>query len=113
MTLAQDGEAWQKGTMTACLVSNSGRCANRFKGGRGRGGSGANNGWRERTNKADVYRHNDRYERYYDELNVVADDEMPKLWEAMRRDLPNSFRFTGSRAYCDLCWKCKDGLTVS
>ena len=50
-------------------------------------------------NKADVDRHNDRYERYYNELGLVPNDDREDFWEAMRRDLPNSFRFTGSKAH--------------
>ena len=50
-------------------------------------------------NKADVDRHNEKYERYYDELGLVPKDDREDFWEAMRRDLPNSFRFTGSKAH--------------
>lgn len=50
-------------------------------------------------NKADVDRHNDRYERYYNELGLIPKDDREGFWEAMRRDLPNSFRFTGSKAH--------------
>lgn len=50
-------------------------------------------------NKADVDRHNDKYERYYNELGLVPNDDREDFWEAMRRDLPNSFRFTGSKAH--------------
>jgi multisite-specific tRNA:(cytosine-C5)-methyltransferase len=51
------------------------------------------------VNKADVDRHNDRYERYYNELGLIPKDDREEFWEAMRRDLPNSFRFTGSKAH--------------
>lgn len=50
-------------------------------------------------NKADVDRHNDKYERYYNELGLIPNDDREDFWEAMRRDLPNSFRFTGSKAH--------------
>lgn len=50
-------------------------------------------------NKADVDRHNEKYERYYNELGLVANDDREEFWVAMRRDLPNSFRFTGSKAH--------------
>ena len=65
-----------------------------FKG-RGRGGG---NVWHERANKADVIRTNKLYESYYGELGIADEEEMGLLWEAMRRDLPNSFRFAGSKA---------------
>ena len=50
-------------------------------------------------NKADVDRHNEKYERYYNELGLVPNDDREDFWAAMRRDLPNSFRFTGSKAH--------------
>jgi multisite-specific tRNA:(cytosine-C5)-methyltransferase len=46
-----------------------------------------------------VNRYNDRYEAYYNELDLVGEDERESFWQAMRRDLPNSFRFTGSKKY--------------
>lgn len=44
-------------------------------------------------------RENEKFERYYNELGVVPENEKEEFWAALRRDLPNSFRFTGSRKY--------------
>ena len=102
MISADNGQTRQKGCVARSLspqFSPLTDCVQGGRGGFGRGGSRASNHWRERTNKADLDRHNDRYETYYNELGIVGEDEKDKLWETMRRDLPNSFRFTGSKAY--------------
>ena len=72
-------------------------------GGRGRGGfsqrgGGQNHQRRDREHKQDIVRQNEKYERYYNELNLVAEEDKGAFWEVFRRDLPNSFRFTGSKA---------------
>ncbi|KIW66127.1 hypothetical protein PV04_08330 [Phialophora macrospora] len=73
------------------------------KRGGGRGGRGG--GPRPRDNrdfrfsKQDIPRQNERFEKYYNQLGILPDDEKDAFWEAMRRDLPNSFRFTGSREH--------------
>ncbi|KAI9672057.1 MAG: hypothetical protein M1831_001870 [Alyxoria varia] len=53
----------------------------------------------ERQDPHEVERTNKLFERYYNELKIVGDDERHKFWEALRTDLPNSFRFTGSRGH--------------
>ena len=40
-----------------------------------------------------------QYERYYNGLNLVEEPEREEFWTALRRELPNSFRFTGSKGY--------------
>ncbi|EXJ88046.1 hypothetical protein A1O1_04973 [Capronia coronata CBS 617.96] len=69
--------------------------------GRGRGGGGGGPRPRQdnRTNKEEISRYNDKFEEYYNQLGIIPDAEKSQFWEAMRRDLPNSFRFTGSRAH--------------
>ena len=47
----------------------------------------------------EVPKHNDLYEKYYNTLGVVSVEERDEFWAALRRDLPNSFRFTGSKGY--------------
>ena len=42
---------------------------------------------------------NDLYEKYYDELGLVEETDHEEFWEALKRELPNSFRFAGSRGY--------------
>ena len=44
-------------------------------------------------------RKNDRYQQYYDALQLVSGEQREEFWAAFQRDLPNSFRFTGSRAH--------------
>ncbi|KIW93700.1 uncharacterized protein Z519_05014 [Cladophialophora bantiana CBS 173.52] len=72
------------------------------KGGRGRG-SGGGGGPRPRPDnrgsKQDISRYNDKFEQYYNQLGIITDEERDDFWKAMRRDLPNSFRFTGSKAH--------------
>ncbi|KAL1960821.1 hypothetical protein VTO42DRAFT_5804 [Malbranchea cinnamomea] len=46
-----------------------------------------------------IVRKNERFESYYNGLGIVPEEEREQFWEAMRRDLPNSFRFTGSRRH--------------
>lgn len=67
------------------------------KGGRAGGGNA-------RYDKVDIVKENERFERYYGELRLFSDDDdgaeaqaKGELWAALRRELPNSFRFTGSR----------------
>ena len=72
-------------------------------GGRGRNGfnhrgGGQNHQRRDREHKQDIVRQNEKYERYYNELNLVAEEDRDAFWGVFRRDLPNSFRFTGSKA---------------
>ncbi|KAK5048518.1 hypothetical protein LTR84_005608 [Exophiala bonariae] len=73
------------------------------RGGRGRGGGGGGAGHRprpdNRVNKGDIPRENEKFETYYNQLGIVKEEEKEAFWAAMRRDLPNSFRFTGSRAH--------------
>ncbi|KAJ5082316.1 tRNA (C5-cytosine) methyltransferase NCL1 [Penicillium argentinense] len=64
------------------------------RGGRGGGGDG-----RSRSNWQDIPRTNEKLERYYNELAIVPESEKEEFWAAIRRDLPNSFRFTGSRGH--------------
>ncbi len=71
---------------------------------RGKGGGGGRGGGRrpragERADYSEINRHNEAFEKYYNELNIVDDKERDEFWTAMRRELPNSFRFAGSRGY--------------
>jgi hypothetical protein len=79
------------------------RKGGRGRGGFGRGGGGPHRGQRERTNKADIDRHNEKYEKYYNELELVPKEKREEFWEAFQRDLPNSFRFTGSKSWVKSC----------
>jgi multisite-specific tRNA:(cytosine-C5)-methyltransferase len=77
-------------------------------GGRGRGrgksrGGGGGGGHRYEDNRVSfdqVNKHNEKMERFYNTLNIVPDGpEREAFWAALRRELPNSFRFTGSKAH--------------
>ncbi|KAL4876297.1 S-adenosyl-L-methionine-dependent methyltransferase [Aspergillus karnatakaensis] len=64
-----------------------------------RGGKGGGRGGGERANWQDVPRTNERFEKYYNEQGFVPEEEREVFWEFLRKDLPNSFRFTGSKGH--------------
>ncbi|KAJ5167176.1 Multisite-specific tRNA:(cytosine-C(5))-methyltransferase [Penicillium canariense] len=65
-----------------------------------RGGRGGGGGRSERsTNWQDISRTNERLQSYYNEPEFIPEEEREQFWAAMQRDLPNSFRFTGSRGH--------------
>ncbi|KAL4778554.1 S-adenosyl-L-methionine-dependent methyltransferase [Aspergillus varians] len=59
-------------------------------------GGGARN---ERQNWQEVPRKNERLENYYNTQGFIPEEEREIFWETLRKDLPNSFRFTGSKAH--------------
>ncbi|KAL4970536.1 tRNA (cytosine-C5-)-methyltransferase [Aspergillus stella-maris] len=63
---------------------------------KGGGGGGARN---NRGNWQEQPRTNERFETYYNSQNFVPEEEREVFWETLRRDLPNSFRFTGSKGH--------------
>lgn len=69
--------------------------------GRGGGRGGGRDGGSERDRQpwASVGQENELLERLYNDSGIIPEDEKEDFWKAMRRDLPNSFRFTGSRGY--------------
>ena len=70
--------------------------------GRGGGGErrgGSRHGRGERVSFQEVAKENRLYELYYNELGTVDEDEQKAFWDALRRELPNSFRFTGSKGH--------------
>lgn len=78
------------------------------RGGRG-GGRGGNKGRGGRDGKQfqdnrqsfdQVNKENDNFERYYNTLNIVPEGpEREAFWTALRRELPNAFRFCGSKGH--------------
>ncbi|KAK2735053.1 hypothetical protein FQN55_002298 [Onygenales sp. PD_40] len=64
----------------------------------GKKGGGPGRGRRPNFS-AILVRENEKYEGYYNDLHIVPEAEREELWAAMRRDLPNSFRFTGSKSH--------------
>lgn len=66
----------------------------------GRGGRGGRGGQRgQRADYQEVVKENERFERFYNDLNLVEELEREEFWAALRRELPHSFRFTGSKGY--------------
>ena len=46
-----------------------------------------------------VEKHNEKLERYYNGVLSLPEEEKLGFWAALRRELPNSFRFAGSKGY--------------
>ncbi|KAL9098699.1 MAG: hypothetical protein Q9163_005685 [Psora crenata] len=70
---------------------------------RGRGGGGGRQRDRQRaprigTRGEEINKSNARLEEYYNGLQLVEDAEREDFWASLRRELPNSFRFTGSKS---------------
>lgn len=58
------------------------------------------NGWRENKNGAEdpiILRQNELFENFYRAQNLVSDSEWTDFMDALRRDLPQSFRFVGCK----------------
>ncbi|TGJ81800.1 hypothetical protein E0Z10_g6967 [Xylaria hypoxylon] len=47
----------------------------------------------------DIPKNNEKLETFYNSLLPLNDAEKLEFWEALRRDLPNSFRFCGSKGH--------------
>ncbi|KAF2840125.1 S-adenosyl-L-methionine-dependent methyltransferase [Patellaria atrata CBS 101060] len=77
--------------------NKNGRGRGRGRGGRGGGGGGSRDGWR--TNWTAISKEHEKFERYYNKLGILEEGEKEQFWEAMRRELPSSFRFAGSRGH--------------
>lgn len=70
-------------------------------GGRGRGGGGGQRQFQDnRVSFDQINKTNEKFERYYNTINIVpAGDERDAFWAALKKELPNSFRFTGSKGH--------------
>ncbi|CAJ2513565.1 Uu.00g016840.m01.CDS01 [Anthostomella pinea] len=78
-----------------------GRSNKKSRGGR-KGGSdrppARNDGYR--TNYSDIPKQNEKLERYYNSALPFEDDAgREEFWNALKRELPNSFRFCGSKGH--------------
>ncbi|KXT16359.1 hypothetical protein AC579_5570 [Pseudocercospora musae] len=74
------------------------------RGGRGRGRGGGGGGQRNfqdnRVSFDNVDKRNEKFENYYNTIGIVPDaEEREAFWKALRKELPNSFRFTGSKGH--------------
>ncbi|OCK82305.1 S-adenosyl-L-methionine-dependent methyltransferase [Lepidopterella palustris CBS 459.81] len=68
--------------------------------GRGRGGGRGGGGPRgPAVNYTAIEKQNEIFEGYYNGLELVGEGELGLFWEAMRKELPNSFRFAGSKGH--------------
>ncbi|KAI4251329.1 MAG: hypothetical protein LQ352_004918 [Teloschistes flavicans] len=64
---------------------------------RGRGRGTPRTDRSQRVDYTEVAKTNSLFERYYNQLSIFEDDEKGDFWAALRRELPNSFRFAGSK----------------
>ncbi|KAF2493288.1 S-adenosyl-L-methionine-dependent methyltransferase [Lophium mytilinum] len=67
--------------------------------GRGRGGGGGGGGRGPTTSYPEIPKENEAFEGYYNKLGILAEDERDQFWTTMKKELPNSFRFTGSKGH--------------
>ena len=75
-----------------------GRGGGRGGGGGGRRGGGDNRGGEDnRVSFEKVEKSNEKLERYYNNVLGLSEEELVPFWAAMKRELPNSFRFAGSK----------------
>ncbi|KAI9882366.1 MAG: hypothetical protein M1823_005889 [Watsoniomyces obsoletus] len=65
--------------------------------GRGRGRGQSNSGFR--VNYPEIIKENKLYQEYYNGLGIIEQDGQETFWATLRRELPNSFRFTGSKGH--------------
>ncbi|KAF2110674.1 S-adenosyl-L-methionine-dependent methyltransferase [Lophiotrema nucula] len=86
-------------------MGRGGRGGNRNRGGHrkpfGGGGKGKNrnSGRDTRTDSwNEVPRSNDFFEGYYRSGGFLPEDEFDEMWATLAKDLPNSFRFTGTKS---------------
>jgi multisite-specific tRNA:(cytosine-C5)-methyltransferase len=48
-----------------------------------------------------VEKHNAKLELFYNDVLGLPEEEKPDFWAALKRELPNSFRFAGSKGYAN------------
>ena len=70
-------------------------------GGRGGGGGAQHRTYQDNRQSFDqVRKENEKFERFYNTLDIVpTGPERDAFWSTLRRELPNSFRFTGSKGH--------------
>ncbi|KAF2874615.1 S-adenosyl-L-methionine-dependent methyltransferase [Massariosphaeria phaeospora] len=72
-----------------------------FRGkGKNRGGGGGGGGGRDTRTQSwvDVVKKNELFESYYRLGGFLPEEEFEIMWKTLTTDLPNSFRFTGTKA---------------
>ncbi|KAI9786560.1 MAG: hypothetical protein M1816_007884 [Peltula sp. TS41687] len=73
------------------------RFAKEQQSGRGRPREGQRS--TERADYKDIPKENELYEKFYNDLGHIDREENEEFWAALRRELPNSFRFAGSKGH--------------
>jgi len=89
-----------RGGLTDLDVQGRNQRGGRGGRGRGRGGGGGGGGWNSTPRQSfdEMPKQNKNMEAYYNALNIVPEgEEREHFWAALRRELPNSFRFCGSK----------------
>ncbi|KAI1450197.1 S-adenosyl-L-methionine-dependent methyltransferase [Annulohypoxylon stygium] len=73
----------------------------KFRGGRKGGSSRAPRGDTQMPYRsyAEIVKENKNLEKYYNTALPIDDAERPEFWDALKRELPNSFRFCGSKGH--------------
>ncbi|EED22293.1 methyltransferase (Ncl1), putative [Talaromyces stipitatus ATCC 10500] len=77
------------------IIETGSRLANLQSQGKKGGGQAS----RPRQAWTDTPKTNEKYESYYNDHGLIPKEEQDAFWAALRRELPNSFRFTGSRGH--------------
>ncbi|KAL0636572.1 tRNA (cytosine-5-)-methyltransferase ncl1 [Maublancomyces gigas] len=73
---------------------------NEKKGGRGgKKGGGQGSGKGDRYAYVSIPSENAKYERYYKESGLIPEEEWDEFWATLKRTLPTTFRFTGSKGH--------------
>ncbi|TAQ91424.1 hypothetical protein B7494_g137 [Chlorociboria aeruginascens] len=71
--------------------------------GRGGGGGGGRGNWDNsednRVSFEKVEKYNEKLERFYNDVLGLDEEEKDEFWATLRRELPNSFRFAGSKGH--------------
>ncbi|KAH7150028.1 S-adenosyl-L-methionine-dependent methyltransferase [Dactylonectria estremocensis] len=70
-----------------------------FRGKNRRGGGGGRGGGQSGRDYPSIPKENEKLQRFYDTLLQLPDEEKTAYWDAMKRELPNSFRFCGSKGH--------------
>ncbi|KAI5919868.1 S-adenosyl-L-methionine-dependent methyltransferase [Camillea tinctor] len=72
----------------------------KFRGGR-KGGSDRppRNGGNTYRSYPEIIKEHEKLERYYNTILPLDDAEKKEFWDALKRELPNSFRFCGSKGH--------------
>lgn len=52
-----------------------------------------------RTSYDKIEKTNEKLEKFYNTALNLTESEKADFWAALRRELPNSFRFAGSKGY--------------